>query len=48
MLWLPYWYVNRFIEAVNYAEDVMGHPPNIVEIFVALEHLGKNPIQDLY
>ena len=48
ILWLPYWYVDRFLAAVDWAENILGHPPNIVEIFTALEHSGNNPIKGLY
>ena len=35
-LWLPWFFVNKFLEALRIAEETLGRPPNVPEIFVTL------------
>ena len=37
LLWLPWYFVNRFIESTRLAEEILGRPATIQEIFVTLE-----------
>ena len=34
ILWLPWFYVNKFLDAVNTAERKLGRPPTPCEIFI--------------
>ena len=34
---LPWYFVNRFLDSVRIAEEKLGHPPAIFEIFVTME-----------
>ena len=36
-LYLPWFFVNQIMQAAELAEDTLGHPPTIMEIFVTLE-----------
>ena len=34
ILWLPWFFVTNFLDAVNKAEDKLQHPPTPLQIFV--------------
>ena len=43
---MPWFLVNSVIKAANDAEDVLGHPPTMMEILVMLKKNGGSHILD--
>ena len=48
LLSLPWFFVNQFLRAAQDAEDTLGHPPTMPEIFVTLECKFKTPVRNAY
>ena len=48
ILWLPWYIVNKFLASVDAAEDALGHPPNVVEIFCQMEASFDMPVKNIY
>ena len=48
LLSLPWFFVNQFLRAAEIAEDTLGHPPTIMEIFVTFEKTFNTPISSIY
>ena len=48
ILWLPWYIVNKFLASVDAAEDALGGPPNIVEIFCMMEASFDMPVKNIY
>ena len=48
ILWLPWYFVNRFIESTRIAEDVLGRPPTILEVFVTLGDTYGKTVNNVY
>jgi len=48
ILWLPWFYVDRFLQAIDYAEDILGRPPNTLEIYAALNARFSVPVRNCY
>ena len=48
LLYLPWFYVDRFLSAIDYAEDVLGRPPNTLEIYAAMNMKFKTPVRNPY
>lgn len=40
--------MNRFLESTRIAEDVLGHPPTLMEIFVTLEATYGKTVNNIY
>ena len=48
ILWLPWYFVNRFLESVTVAEQTLGHPPTIMQIFTTLEERFGKTVNNIY
>ena len=48
ILWLPWYFVNRFLESTRIAEDVLGRPPTLVEIFVTLNDTYGKTVNNIF
>jgi len=48
ILWLPWFFVNQYLEAVDRTEDKLGRPPTQVEIFVLLNMEFNLPIKNVF
>jgi len=48
LLWLPWYFVNRFLDSTRAAEDILGHPPTVQEIFVTLEANHGKTVNNIY
>lgn len=48
LLWLPWYFVNRFLESTRVAEETLGKPPTCIQIFVVLrERYGASTIDNV-
>ena len=45
---LPGFFVNKFLKSIDYAEQKLGHPPNVMQIYVTLEDKFNSPVNDIY
>ena len=45
---LPWYFVNRFLDSVRIAEEKLGHPPAIFEIFVTMEDTYGRQVNNIY
>ena len=34
LLWLPYWFVDKFLNSLRTAETILGEPPTSIQIFM--------------
>ena len=48
ILWLPWYFVNRFIESTRIAEDVLNRPPTVLEVFVTLNDTYGRTVNNIY
>lgn len=48
LAWLPWFVVNRFLQAIDHAEEKLQQPPTIPQIFVTLEDHFNAPINNVY
>jgi len=48
ILWLPWYFVNRFLESTRLAEDVLGRPPTVMEVFVTLNDTYGKTVNNIY
>ena len=48
LLSLPGFFVTKFLKSIEYAETKLGHPPNVMQIFVTLEDKFNGPVKDIY
>ena len=48
ILWLPWYYVNGLMEAIRFAEETLGRPPNGFEIFIAMQKQKRLAINNIY
>ena len=48
ILWLPWYFVNRFLEATRIAEETLGHPPTVFEIFVTLKETQGSTVNNVF
>ena len=47
-LWLPWFFVNKFIESIRIAEEILGRPPTMIEVFVTLEQTYGKTVNNIY
>ena len=45
---LPWYYVNPFLKSVQEAEDILGEPPNFMQIFYVLETRHNVKLKNTY
>ena len=45
---LPWFFVNKFLKSIDYAQETLGEPPNIMQIFVTLEDQFNSKNLNLY
>ena len=48
ILWMPWYFVNRFLESVRIAEEELGTPPTTMQIFATLAAKYGNVVDDIY
>ena len=48
ILWLPWYFVNRFVESTRIAEEVLGRPPTSMEVFVTLSDTYGKTVNNIY
>jgi len=48
ILWLPWYFVNRFVDSTRLAEEILGRPPTVQEIFVTLSNVHGKTVNDVY
>ena len=48
LLWLPWYFVNRFIESTRIAEETLGRPATIHEIFATLNDTYGKTVNNIY
>ena len=48
LLWLPWYFVNRFLESTRIAEETLGRPATIHEIFVTLNDIYGRTVNNIY
>ena len=47
MIPLPYFFVNQFIKSAEIAEDILGHPPTVLQICKILEENYNCPLGEI-
>ena len=45
---MPWFFVNKFLHSIDYANEKLGHPPNLAQIFVTMEDHFNSPVKNLY
>ena len=48
ILWLPWYFVNRLLESTRIAEQTLGHPPTVLQIFVTLHERYGRVLENIY
>ena len=48
LLWLPYWFVDKFLNSTRAAEEILGQPPTSMQIFVQLTNDHGEVVKDVY
>ena len=48
ILWLPWYYVNRILEAIRFAEESLGRPPTFNEILISLQKTKGLVLNDIH
>ena len=47
-LWLPFYFVNRFVESTRIAEETLGKPPTVFEIFTVMDQNFGRAVNNIY
>jgi len=48
ILWLPWYFVNRFIDSTRLAEEILGRPASLQEIWVTMEDNHGKTLNNIY
>ena len=48
ILWLPWYFVNRFVDSTRLAEEILGRPATVFEIFVTLSDIHGKTVNNIY
>ena len=48
LLWLPWFIVNQVISAAKQAEETLGHPPTMIQIFSVLQEHYNSPLRNVW
>ena len=48
LLWLPWYFVNRLLESTREAEEILGRPPTVMEMFMTLEANHGKTLNNIY
>ena len=48
LLAMSYFFVNKFLNAIDFAEEKLGRPPNMIQIFVVLTEKFGSSSKNMY
>ena len=48
LIWMPWYFLNRFIESTRACEEILGRPPTTIEIFYQVSNTYGRVVNNMY